>query len=50
VWRERAISVYDDGEVLVHDPMDELGASFVYKPCKDIASAIRFAEQPTRIT
>ena len=42
VWRERAISVYDDGEILVHDPMDERGISFAYQPCDDVASAIRF--------
>lgn len=22
VWRERAISVYDDGEILIHEPVD----------------------------
>ncbi len=44
VWRDRAVSVYDDGEVLIHEPVDERGLSFAYKPCKDIASAIRFVD------
>ena len=43
VWRDRAISVYDDGEVLIHEPTDVRGLSFAYSPCADVASAIRFA-------
>jgi len=42
VWRERAVSVYDDRVVLVHEPTDERGISFAYSPCADVASAIRF--------
>jgi hypothetical protein len=42
VWRERAISVYDDGEILIHEPVDVRGLSFAYSPCADVASAIRF--------
>lgn len=42
VWRERAISVYDDGEILIHEPPDVRGLSFAYSPCADVASAIRF--------
>jgi hypothetical protein len=42
VWRERAISVYDDGEILIHEPPDARGLSFAYSPCADVASAIRF--------
>ena len=42
VWRDRAISVYDDGEILIHEPPDVRGLSFAYSPCADVASAIRF--------
>jgi hypothetical protein len=42
VWRERAISVYDDGEVLIHEPTDVRGLYPVYLPCEGVASAIRF--------
>ena len=45
VWRERAISVYDDGEILIHEPPDVRGLSFAYSPCADVASAIRFVVQ-----
>ncbi len=41
VWRERAISVYDDGEILVHEPVGGSPDCFDYKPCDDVASAIR---------
>ena len=44
VWRERAISVYDDGEILIHEPVDVRGLSFAYSPCADVASAIRFVD------
>lgn len=42
-WREHAVSVYDDGKVLIHEPVGGSPDCFDYKPCKDIASAIRFA-------
>jgi len=54
VWRERAISVYDDGEILIHEPPDVRGLYFAYSPCADVASAIRFvvrespSHQPTK--
>ena len=46
VWRDRAISVYDGGEILIHEPPDVRGLSFAYSPCADVASAIRFVVQP----
>ena len=45
VWRERAISVYDNGEILVHEPVDGRPDSFAYRGCKDVASAIRFVAE-----
>jgi hypothetical protein len=42
VWRERAVSVYDSGEILIHEPPDVRGLYFAYSPCDDVASAIRF--------
>jgi len=44
-WRECAASVYDNGEILVHEPVEGRPDSFAYRNCKDVASAIRFVAE-----
>jgi hypothetical protein len=46
-WREHAVSVYDDGKILIHEPVGGNPECFDYEPCEDIASAIRFAARVT---
>ena len=45
VWREHAISIYDSGEILIHDPVDGRFATFAYARCQRVVDAMNFLEQ-----